>query len=326
MRSRTLGTSLVVSEQGLGCMGMSHVYGPANEDNSRATLRRALELGITFFDTADIYGPYVNEELITSELASVRDDVIIATKFGHEVLPDSGGVRINGRPEYVRAACDASLSRLGTDYIDLYYQHRVDRNVPIEETWGAMKELVDAGKVRHLGISEAAPDTIRRAHAVHPMTAIQSEYSLWTRDVEDNGVLAMAAELNIGFVPFSPMGRGFFAGGLTNLETLSDKDLRRGNPRFQGENLNQNLAGVRTLQVIAESRGVLPTQLALAWVLAQGSGIVPIPGTTHVDHLEQNVDSGDLGLTAADLSDIEAAFPKGATAGPRYTDMSNIYL
>jgi aryl-alcohol dehydrogenase-like predicted oxidoreductase len=227
-------------------MGMSGNYGVPDEAGSRATLRRALELGITFFDTADIYGPYANEELLGSELGPVRSEVVIATKFGHEITPE-GKIRINGRPDYVRAACDASLLRLGTDYIDLYYQHRVDLEVPVEETWGAMKELVDAGKVRTLGISEAAPDTIRRAHAVHPVTAIQSEYSLWTRDIEHNGVLDVARELTIGVVPFSPLARGFLSGEITSLDQLPENDYRRGNPRFQGDNLEHNLALVRTI-------------------------------------------------------------------------------
>ena len=326
MRYRSLGPSLVVSEQGLGCMGMSHAYGVADDAAARSTLRRALDLGITFFDTADIYGPFVNEELLGGELAGRRGDVVIATKFGHETLPGGGGVRINGRPDYVRAACDASLARLGTDYIDLYYQHRVDRAVPVEETWGAMKELVVAGKVRYIGISEASPDTIRRAHATHPVTAIQSEYSLWTRDVEDNGVLEVARALGIGFVPFSPMGRGFFSGSITSLDDLSDADYRRGNPRFQGDNLALNLERVQALGALADEMGVAPIQLALAWVMAQGDDVVPIPGTKRITYLEQNVAAADLPLGSDDLARIDALFVKGSTAGPRYTDMSNIYV
>ena len=235
-------------------------------------------------------------------------------------------MRINGRPDYVRAACDASLARLGTDYIDLYYQHRVDRAVPVEETWGAMKELVVAGKVRYLGISEASPDTIRRAHATHPVTAIQSEYSLWTRDVEDNGVLEVARALGIGFVPFSPMGRGFFSGSITSLDDLSDADYRRGNPRFQGDNLALNLERVQALGALADEMGVAPIQLALAWVMAQGDDVVPIPGTKRITYLEQNVAAADLPLGSDDLARIDALFVKGSTAGPRYTDMSNIYV
>ena len=325
MRSRTLGTSLVVSEQGLGCMGMSGNYGVPNDEESRATLRRALDLGVTFFDTADIYGPYINEELLGSELGSVRSDVVIATKFGHEITPE-GKIRINGRPEYVRAACEASLRRLNTDYIDLYYQHRVDLEVPVEETWGAMKELVDSGKVRALGISEAAPDTIRRAHAVHPVTAIQSEYSLWTRDVESNGVLDVARELTIGFVPFSPLARGFLSGAITSLAQLPENDYRRGNPRFQGDNLDRNLALVRGVEGLAEIKGVRPTQLALAWVLAQGDAIIPIPGTKRVTYLEENLAASEITLTDEELVRLDELFAPGVIAGPRYHDMSHIYI
>ena len=325
MRTRTLGTSLVVSEQGLGCMGMSGNYGVRNDDESRATLRRAFDLGVTFYDTADIYGPYINEELLGTEFGSVRSDVVIATKFAHEVTPE-GKIRINGRPDYVRAACDASLRRLNTDYIDLYYQHRVDLDVPVEETWGAMKELVDAGKVRTLGISEAAPDTIRRAHAVHPVTAIQSEYSLWTRDVERNGVLDVARELSIGFVPFSPLARGFLSGEITSLDQLPENDYRRGNPRFQGENLDHNLTLVRGVEAIAAEKGVKPTQLALAWVLAQGDDIVPIPGTKRVSYLEENLASSDIQLTDDDRARLDELFSPDAVAGPRYHDMSHIYI
>lgn len=325
MRMRRLGASLVVSEQGLGCMGMTGVYGIRDDEQSRATLHRALDLGVTFVDTADIYGPTTNEEFLGEELGSVRGDVVIATKFGHEVTAD-GTVRINGRPEYVRAACEASLRRLKTDYIDLYYQHRVDLDVPIEETWGAMKELVDAGKVRALGISEAAPATIRRAHAVHPVTAIQSEYSLWTRDVERNGVLEVARELNIGFVPFSPLARGFLSGSITSLDQLPEKDYRRGNPRFQGDNLENNLVLVRSVEAMADEKGVLPTQLALAWVLAQGEDIVPIPGTKRVDYLEVNVQASEIELTATELAHLDEIFAPGAISGPRYHDMSHIYV
>jgi len=328
MRTRHLGPELEVSELGLGCMGMSAGYGVPDDPASIATLQRALELGVTFFDTADIYGPYVNEELIGSVLHPVRESVVIATKFGHEKLAD-GSVRIVGTPDYVRAACDASLMRLGIDHIDLYYQHRVDLNVPVEETWGAMKELVDAGKVRYLGISEAAPATIRRAHAVHPVTAIQSEYSLWTRDVEDNGVLDIARELSIGFVPFSPLGRGFFAGGLTSLDQLPASDMRRHNPRFEGDNLEANLAIVRGIAEVAAAKGCTPIQLALAWVLAQSSpelGIVPIPGTKKKAYLEENLGAAAVELTAGDLARIEELVPKGSVAGPRYHDMSHVYV
>ena len=325
MRTRSLGRSLIVSEQGLGCMGMSHSYGVADDVESRATIHRALDLGLTFCDTADIYGFGANEELLAPELSRVRDEVIIATKFGHEAV-ETGGVRITGHPDYVRAACEASLTRLRIDCIDLYYQHRVDRTIPVEETWGAMRGLVEAGKVRFLGICEAAPDTIRRAHAVHPVTAIQSEYSLWTRDVEDNGVLEVARELGIGFVPFSPMGRGIFSGTITSIGQLPATDHRRNNPRFQGDNLENNLTLVRGLQAIAADLGVLPIQLALAWVMAQGTYIVPIPGTKRTGFIEQNIAAGDIDLTPEDLARIEAVFPRGAVAGPRYSDMTNIYV
>lgn len=325
MRTRSLGSSLLVSEQGLGCMSMTHSYGAADDTESRSTIRLAVDRGITFFDTADIYGPRTGEELLGDALAGMRDEVVIATKFGHEVMPD-GGIRINGKPDYVRAACEASLARLGTDRIDLLYQHRVDLTVPIEDTWGAMQGLVEAGKVRHLGICEAAPSTIRRAHAIHPVTAIQSEYSLWTRDVEDNGVLAIAHELGIGFVPFSPMGRGMLSGAITHLDQLSDTDHRRGNPRFQGENLGENLRLVERLAAIASDLGVLPAQLALAWVMAQGPDIVPIPGTKRTAHLEQNIAAGEIVLTPDDLAAIEAVFPPGVAAGPRYRDMTNIHV
>jgi aryl-alcohol dehydrogenase-like predicted oxidoreductase len=306
-------------------MGMSGVYGIRDDESARATLHRALDLGVTFFDTADIYGPFINEELLGAELSSVRSEVVLATKFGHEITPE-GKIRINGHPEYVRAACDASLKRLNTEYIDLYYQHRVDLSVPVEETWGAMKELVDAGKVRALGISEAAPATIRRAHAVHPVTAIQSEYSLWARDVEYNGVLDVARELTIGFVPFSPLARGFLSGEITSLDQLPADDYRRGNPRFQGENLEHNMTLVRGVEVIAAEKGVKPTQLALAWVLAQGDFIVPIPGTKRVTYLEENIASSDVELNASDLARLDELFARDAIAGPRYNDMSHIYV
>lgn len=325
MRTRTLGSTLNVSEQGLGCMGMSGNYGVRDDEQSRATLHRALDLGVTFFDTADIYGPYINEELLGSELGAVRGEVVIATKFGHEVTPE-GKIRINGRPEYVRTACEASLRRLNTEYIDLYYQHRVDLDVPVEETWGAMTELVSEGKVRALGISEAAPDTIRRAHAVHPVSAIQSEYSLWTRDVERNGVLEVARELGIGFVPFSPLARGFLSGELTSLDQLPENDYRRGNPRFQGENLAHNLRLVREVEGMAAAKGVKPTQLALAWVMAQGDTIVPIPGTKKVAYLEENLAASQTDITAEESARLDELFTPEAIAGPRYHDMSHIYI
>jgi len=326
MKNRTLGGSLTVSAQGLGCMGMSDNYGSFQGADAEATLRRALDLGINFFDTADVYGPHTNERLIGEVLRNRRDDVVIATKFGH-VREGVGPITyVDGRPDYVRAACDASLLRLGIDEIDLYYQHRVDRAVPVEETWGAMKGLVDAGKVRYLGISEAAPDTIRRAHAVHQVTAVQSEYSLWTRDVEDNGVLDVVRELGIGFVPFSPLGRGFLTGSLRTLEALDPDDLRRSQPRFQSGALTANLRAVEDFTKLASERGVTPGQLAIAWVLAQGDTIVPIPGTKHVPYLEENVAAASIELNADDLLLIESIVPKGSFQGDRYADMSTVHI
>jgi aryl-alcohol dehydrogenase-like predicted oxidoreductase len=317
MEQRTLGQGLTVSAMGLGCMGMSQSYGRADEDEAIATIHRALELGVTFLDTADMYGPFTNERLVGRAIAGRRAEVVLATKFGNERREDGSWVGVNGRPEYVRTACDASLDRLGVSHIDLYYQHRIDTTVPVEETWGAMKELVEAGKVRCLGISEAAPDTVRRAHAVHPIAASQNEYSLFTRDLEDE-LLPTLRELGIGLVPYSPLGRGVLTGTITSTEQFGPDDFRRQTPRYQGENLDHNLEVVGKLTALAESRGVTPAQLALAWVLAQGADVAPIPGTKRVTYLEQNVGALDVPLTAEDLATIEAAVPKGSAIGDRY--------
>jgi aryl-alcohol dehydrogenase-like predicted oxidoreductase len=305
-------------------MGMSEFYGTPNEDEAVATIHRALELGVTFLDTADMYGPFTNERLVGRAIADRRDQVVLATKFGNERNPDGSWIGINGNPDYVRRACDASLERLGVDHIDLYYQHRVDLSTPIEETVGAMKELVAAGKVNHLGLSEAAPDTIRRAHAVHPIAALQSEYSLWTRDPED-GVLDTVRELGIGFVAYSPLGRGFLTGAIKQPSDLDEGDARRGRfPRFSDENFDQNVRLVARVEEIAAEKGVAPGQLALAWVLAQGDDIVPIPGTKRVKYLEQNAAAVDVELTDDDLQRLAEAFPKGVAAGERYSDMSTV--
>jgi aryl-alcohol dehydrogenase-like predicted oxidoreductase len=324
---RTLGTAspLTVSALGLGCMGMSEFYGTADEQTGIATIHRALDLGVTFLDTADMYGPFTNEQLVGKAIADRRDEVQLATKFGNERRPDGSRVGINGRPEYVRSACDASLQRLGTDHIDLYYQHRVDPNVPIEETVGAMAELVEAGKVRHLGLSEASAGTIRRGHATHPITALQTEYSLFTRDIEDE-ILPTLRELGIGLVPYSPLGRGLLTGAITSEDALDPNDSRRSPyfPRFQGEALEANLALVDRIRSIAETRGCTPGQLALAWVLAQGEDVVPIPGTKRVKYLEENVGAVSVTLTPEDLAALDSAVPRDAVAGARYGDMSSI--
>ncbi|MDA8357530.1 MAG: aldo/keto reductase [Actinomycetota bacterium] len=318
MEQRVLGTQgMTVSALGLGCMGMSQSYGAADEDESIATIRRALELGVTFLDTADMYGPFTNERLVGRAIAGRRDEVVLATKFGNERRPDGSWIGVNGKPDYVRRCIDASLERLGVDHIDLYYQHRVDTTVPVEETWGAMSELVAAGKVRYLGISEAAPATIRRAHATHPMTAIQSEYSLFTRDPED-GVLETIRELGIGFVAYSPLGRGFLSGTITSPDQFAEDDFRRFSPRFRGENFTKNLDVVRRVQSLAGDKGVTPSQLALAWVLAQGRDVVPIPGTKRRSYLEENVAALDVHLSDEDLASIEEVAPKGVAAGDRY--------
>ena len=326
MKRRVLGGVLEVSAQGLGCMGMNDFYGDSDEAESIATLHHALELGINFLDTADMYGPFTNEQLIGSAIKDRRSEVVLATKFGNERNPDGSFVGVNGRPEYVRAACDASLQRLGVDCIDLYYQHRVDRNVPIEETFGAMKELVEAGKVRYLGMSEAKGETIRRAHAIHPVTAVQTEWSLWTRDVEENDVLSTVRELGIGFVPYSPLGRGFLTGAITNPEELDASDSRRRGARFLGENLTTNLKLVDRITEIATAKGISPAQLALAWVMVQGEDVVPIPGTRKIHRLEENAAAAEITFTAEELASINAAAPIGATAGDRYADMSNVNL
>ena len=324
MQQRTLGAhGLKVSALGLGCMGMSEFYGQADESEAVATIHRALELGVSLLDTADMYGPFTNEQLVGRAIADRRDQVVLATKFGNERREDGSFVGINGSPDYVRSACEASLRRLAVDHIDLYYQHRVDKTVPIEETVGAMAELVEQGKVRYLGLSEAAPETIRRAHAVHPISALQTEYSLWTRDPED-AILPTVRELGIGFVPYSPLGRGFLSGRFRSPEDVPEDDFRRHNPRFQGENFEKNLELVDRVREIAEEQHVSPSQLALTWVLHQGEDIVPIPGTKRVSYLEENVGAAEISLSAEDLERIDEAAPHGATAGERYPDMSSI--
>jgi aryl-alcohol dehydrogenase-like predicted oxidoreductase len=324
MRTRTLGQGLVVSAQGLGCMGMSEFYGGGDEREALATIDRALDLGITFLDTADMYGPFTNERLVGRAIAGRSDDVVLATKFGVERGEDGSRGGINGSPDYLRSACDASLQRLGVDVIDLYYQHRVDPKVPVEETWGALSELVQAGKVKHLGISEAAPETLRRAHATHPVTALQTEWSLWTRDPEENGVLDTVRELGIGFVAYSPLGRGFLSGAIRSVDDLDDDDFRRHNPRFQGENFVRNLELVDVVNALAAAKGVTASQVALAWLLAKGEDVVPIPGTKRVRYLEENAAADDVQLTADDLRSLEEAFPVGAAAGDRYPDMRTV--
>ena len=323
MKTRTLGRDLVVSEIGLGCMGMSEFYGPGDEEESLRTIHLALELGVTFLDTADMYGPFTNEVLVGKAIAGQRERVVLATKFGNERLPDGTRLGINGTPEYVRKACDASLQRLGVDTIDLYYQHRVDKSTPIEETVGAMAELVRAGKVKHLGLSEASPATIRRAHAVHPITALQSEYSLWSRDPEGE-LLSTLRELGIGFVPYSPLGRGFLAGQFMTPEDIPEGDFRRNNPRFQGDNFYKNLKLVEEIRTMATEKNATPGQLALAWVLAQGNDIVPIPGTKRTSYLRENVGAAEVVLTSEDLQRLDKIAPKDIAEGERYPDMSSI--
>ncbi|HRR26851.1 MAG TPA: aldo/keto reductase [Acidobacteriota bacterium] len=318
MQKRKLGRQgLEVSAIGLGCMGMSEFYGPGDEAESIATIHRALELGITLLDTADMYGPFTNEKLVGKAIRGRRDQVVLATKFGNVRGENGEYLGIRGDREYVHSACDASLRRLGVDYIDLYYQHRVDPKVPIEETIGAMAELVQAGKVRFLGMSEAAPATIRRAHSVHPVTALQTEYSLWSRDVEDE-VLPTVRELGIGFVAYSPLGRGFLTGKIKRIEDLPEDDYRRHSPRFQGENFQRNLDLVAAVERMAARKGCTPAQLALAWVLAQGEDVVPIPGTKRRERLEENVKALEVRLSREDLEYLDRVLPPGAAAGERY--------
>ena len=324
MERRKLGAQgLEVCAQGLGCMGMSEFYGPIDEAEAVSTIHRALELGVTFLDTADMYGAGANERLVGRAIAGRRDSVVLATKFGIVRSEDPMDRSVSGRPEYVREACEASLRRLDVDHIDLYYQHRVDPETPIEETVGAMAELVSAGKVRYLGLSEAAPETIRRAHAVHPVSALQTEYSLWSRDPEDE-ILPTVRELGIGFVAYSPLGRGFLTGRIRSLDDLAPDDFRRHSPRLQGDNFARNLQLVGRVREIAQAKGVTPGQLALAWVLAQGQDIVPIPGTKRRSYLEENAGAGDIELTDDELRRIEDAAPAGAAAGDRYPDMSSV--
>jgi aryl-alcohol dehydrogenase-like predicted oxidoreductase len=323
MQTRILGGDLEVSALGLGCMGMSEFYGESDEAQAINVIHEALDSGINFLDTADMYGPFTNEKLVGKAIRDRRDKVVLATKFGNERNPDGSWVGINGKPEYVKKACDASLQRLGVDYIDLYYQHRVDTTVPIEETIQAMADLVKEGKVRYLGMSEAAADTIRRASKVHKITALQSEYSLWSRDPEEK-ILETIRELGIGFVAYSPLGRGFLTGRWQKPEDLPEGDFRRHNPRFTDENFYKNMELVDTVKQIADTKGVKPGQIALAWVLAQGHDIVPIPGTKHANYLQENIAAASIELSDEELTILDKAADPQQIAGTRYPDMSTV--
>ncbi len=324
MEQRSVGKNgPAVGALGLGCMGMSEFYGAADDAESIRTIHRAIELGVTMLDTADMYGPFTNEQLVGKAIKGRRDEVFLATKFGITRDPNDPGKRvINGRPEYVRSACDASLKRLGVDHIDLYYQHRVDVNTPIEETVGAMSELIVAGKVRFLGLSEASGDNVRRAYAVHPIAALQNEWSLWSRDLEENGQLEAARQLGVSIVAYSPLGRGFLTGAIKTPDDFAPDDFRRTSPRFMGENFQKNLDLVRHVEQLAEEKGCTTSQLALAWLLAQGRDVIPIPGTKRVKYLEENVGALEVQLSDAELQEINDIFPAGAASGARYADMS----